>query len=373
MDAYRTYLYQVNSVIEGVSSGNIPAGEKKILLGEAKFVRAYIYFYLVNYFGDVPLVLTTDLKTNANISRSTKADVYARIVSDLSEAQADLSPDFLSTDLSTVTTERVRPNKAAATALLARVYLYNQQWQKAEEEASEVINDSRYQLLPDLNGVFLKNSPEAIWQMQPQFVDDGNSNTPDGRTLIPYPGDVPQRVISSFLLNTFEANDLRRADWTTTVSSGGADYPISFKYKIGNTTGGTQDQQEYIMVLRLAEQYLIRAEARAQQGKLLGADGAASDLNAIRNRAGLPNTAAAAQGDLLDAISRERRVELFIEGAHRWFDLKRTGKIDAVMGVVTPLKGGTWSPYKALLPIPAQEFKNNPALRGHQNPGYSEN
>jgi hypothetical protein len=141
------------------------------------------------------------------------------------------------------------------------------------------------------------------------------------------------------------------------------------------TSGTTQaytKMTEYFMVLRLGEQYLIRAEARAKQGNIGGAQ---SDLNVIRNRAGLPNTTASDEASLITAILKERRVELFCEWGHRWFDLKRLGKIDEVMNIVTPIKSnGTvqWQSYKALYPLPLGDlFINNiqnPYLT--QNPGY---
>jgi hypothetical protein len=123
------------------------------------------------------------------------------------------------------------------------------------------------------------------------------------------------------------------------------------------------------MVLRLGEQYLIRAEARAQQGKVTGAGSAEEDLDAIRTRAGLSPTTASTQAQMLDAILQERRVELFAEWGHRWLDLKRTNTIDQVMSVVAPSKGGVWESYKALYPIPFNELLLNPKLKP-QNPGY---
>ena len=118
------------------------------------------------------------------------------------------------------------------------------------------------------------------------------------------------------------------------------------------------------MVLRFAELYLIRAEARAQQNKLTGANSAASDINVIRTRAGLSNTTATTQAALLLAVEKERQVELFTEWGHRWFDLRRTGRIDAVLSAVKP----TWKPTAALFPIPYLEIQRNPLLT--QNNGY---
>ncbi|HEY4197438.1 MAG TPA: RagB/SusD family nutrient uptake outer membrane protein, partial [Mucilaginibacter sp.] len=117
---------------------------------------------------------------------------------------------------------------------------------------------------------------------------------------------------------------------------------------------------------RLAEQYLIRAEARSQEGNVSGAQ---SDLNVIRNRAGLANTTASTQTTLLTAILHERQVEMFTEWGHRWLDLKRTGTVDAVMSLVLPAKGGGgWNPNMALMPLPLGDLQADQNLT--QNPGY---
>ena len=117
------------------------------------------------------------------------------------------------------------------------------------------------------------------------------------------------------------------------------------------------------MVLRLAEQYLIRAEARAEQNNLTGA---VADLNIIRNRAGLPNTTAVTQGDILTAIMHERQVELFSEWGHRFFDLKRTGQANTVLGAIASKQ--PWNTNQLLYPIPVSETTNDAFLQ--QNPGY---
>jgi hypothetical protein len=121
------------------------------------------------------------------------------------------------------------------------------------------------------------------------------------------------------------------------------------------------------MVLRLGEQYLIRAEARAQQNKISDAQ---SDLNIIRTRAGLPNTTASDKNSLLSEIFHERKVELFSEWGHRWLDLKRTNAVDAVMSIVTPLKanGQQWQSYQKLYPVEFSEVRKSPNLT--QTPGY---
>ncbi|SDG04977.1 RagB/SusD family nutrient uptake outer membrane protein [Chitinophaga filiformis] len=364
---YRDHIYRVNSLLEGVKkSATLPEDTKLILTGEAKFTRAWLYFYLVNLYGDVPLVLTTDFKANSTIPRTDKQLVYEQIVKDLKDAQEGLKTEFLDRDLVSSTQERIRPNKAAATALLARVYLYMGKWQEAETEAGKVINDADYELLADVNQVFLKNSKEAIWQLQPNPLDQQGANAPDGRSLINPSQRNPFFYVSSSILNAFEPDDIRKTSWITKSPSG---LIIPYKYKEG---WAVMEQKEYTMVLRLAEQYLIRAEARTHLNNLTGDNSATSDLNAIRSRAGLPGTSAVSQEDLLAAIAKERQTELFMEWGDRWFDLQRRGQLNAVMSVVAQQKGTTWAPYKALLPIPYDEFRYNPALRGHQNPGYLE-
>jgi hypothetical protein len=120
------------------------------------------------------------------------------------------------------------------------------------------------------------------------------------------------------------------------------------------------------MVFRLAEQYLIRAEARAQQDNLIEA---ISDLDVLRNRAGISliknTTPGISKTNLLLAIEKERQVELFAEWGHRWLDLKRTNRADIVLA---PTKS-KWSKDDTLYPIPTSEFNKNPRL-GDQNPGY---
>ncbi len=359
-------IHVTNSVLDGLAnSSGVSVPEKQQLNGEAKFMRAFLHFYGTNLFGDIPLVTTANYLTNNSISRSPQTEVYKQIIADLLDAQKLLSDNFVTPIGGNITTERVRPNKWAATALLARTYLYTDSFFNAETQSSLVISNTSMFNLDTLNGVFLANSNEAIWQMQP--VQPGY-NTFDGYhyILTSNPGSSMFPVaLSTNLVQAFEPGDKRDSNWVGTYTSDSINYYyFPFKYKIG-PPNANNPVQEYAMVLRLAEQYLIRAEARAQQNNLIGA---ASDLNIIRTRAGLPPTTAVNQVDLLNAINHERQVELFTEWGHRWFDLKRTGNVNSIMTVVTPQKGGSWSPNWALFPIPQSEIVINANLT--QNPGY---
>jgi len=374
-------VFKCNAAIEGLgaSTGLTPA-VKQQLLGEAKFMRAFYYFYLVNLYGDVPLPLTTDPKVNSLLARTPKAQVYQQMIADLKDAQNLLSTNYLDATLLSTTTERVRPTEWAADALLARVYLYSGDWINAEAQATAVINNASLYSLVALNSVFLKNSQEAIWQLQPTDI---NFNTTEARALVipatgPSTGGVVDNPVylSANLLKSFEPGDQRGVygNWVDTVSF----QPTSttydtvvfpYKYKVNTSPGVTSasGMTEYFMMLRLGEQYLIRTEARAQQNNIGGAQ---SDLNIIRTRAGLSNTSAGDQASLLTAILHERQVELFSEWGHRWFDLKRTGNVDAVMSVITPQKAGgaPWNSYQQLYPLPLSDLQQAPNLV--QNSGY---
>jgi hypothetical protein len=339
-------IYKTNSVIEGLAaSPGVTQQMGQQLTGEAKFIRALSFFYAVNLWGDVPLTLTPDYKTNNSIARSPVADVYAQIVADLTDAQSLLKDDF-----SASKGQRVRANAGAASALLARVFLYLEDWQNAETQASKVIaNSATYSLASDLTTVFGTSSKEAIFQLW------SNQYPRDYITFVATPVLGPAyAVLPGGFANTFEIGDNRVPAWTTTINFQGTSYFSSRKY-----IAFAVAPVDYSTVLRLAEQYLIRAEARAHLGKL---PEASADLNAIRNRSGLSNTSAATQSDLLDAIIGERRVELFAEFGHRWFDLKRIHKADAMLSVIKT----DWTASDALYPIPEAQIISDPAIT--QNP-----
>lgn len=344
------YIYSANLCIDGLTKSKVVTPSLKTqLLGEAKFIRAFCYFYLVNLFGNVPLETSSDYKTNQNIARTDRQLVYNQIIADLIDAIDELPADYPAG-------EKSRPSKYAAYAMLARVYLYNEKWSDAEKMADTVINSSVYHLDADLNAVFLKNSDEAIWQLQPVVP---NANTIEAKNIIPQTdAAMPTYLLTSTLINAFEPEDKRKMDWVTSRDFDGQTlyYPTKYKAFLPGAP-----VTEYYMVLRLAEQYLIRAEARAQQDKIKDAN---DDLNIIRSRAGLSDTTLSVKDSLLLAIEHEREVELFAEWGHRWFDLIRTGRANTLLGKIKP----TWKSTAILWPIPEEEINANPKLV--QNPGY---
>src|SRR5574338_510826 len=251
-------IYHANACIEALENNtNLPSSVRDQLLGESYVSRAFIYYYFVNLFGDIPLLLTTDYIENQKAAREPSANVHEQIIADLKNAQALLTASY-------PTDGRVRPNKWTATALLAREYLTLGQWVLAEQEASSIINSGDYVLEPDLNNVFLSASSEAIWQIMP--VENG-FNTTEGTTFIPPSWSVgpPAYLLTAYLINAFEADDQRKTDWIASRTIDGQTYDYPFKYKIGEYG---EPLTEYYMVFRLAEQYLIRAESYAHQGKI---------------------------------------------------------------------------------------------------------
>ncbi|BAV07689.1 outer membrane protein, nutrient binding [Filimonas lacunae] len=360
-------IYTTNSVLEGVeNSPALTPAVKQQLQGEAKFMRAFSYYYLVNLFGGVPVVTSTNYNTNGGLARSAAADVWKRIIVDLTDAKALLSGTYLDATLLKASAERVRPTRWAAIGLLSRAYLYSGDYVNAAAMADTLIANATSFSIVGLNSAFLKASAgnnEAIWQLQ--AVATG-FNTQEARLfIIPSTGPAASFPVylRDSLLNSFEKNDKRKTSWINSVTTGGTTYSFPYKYKVNTVNAAVT---EFSTVLRLGEQYLIRAEARA---KLHNTTDARTDMNVIRKRAGLDTLTLTDETALLDTLQHERRVELFSEWGHRWLDLKRTGKADAVMPAVTAAKGGTWSTNWQLYPIAFKELQADPALK--QNEGYN--
>lgn len=344
-------IYAANAVIEGVDHAVfLTEPDRNQLKGEALFVRALIHFYLVNSFGGVLYTKTTNYAVNRIAHRTAENDALLLVKSDLEQAIA-LLPELYSSP------ERVRPNRYAAYAMLARVNLYLHLWDEASNAASAVLNQTDvYVWENDLDKIFLKESTTTIWQLMPAMLGD---NTKEAKTFMFFSGPPPSSSLSPTTLNAFEANDKRKRHWTKMITKGVNSWSHAYKYKASSNTGSSV---EYSIVLRLAEQYLIRAEARAQQGDLVGAK---EDLNKIRNTAGLDDTPATSSTEIIAAVLKERQTELFCEFGHRFFDLKRNGLLDTAL---SPVKPG-WNTTDRLLPLPQKELLLNPNL-APQNESY---
>ena len=339
---------------------------KNRLIGEAKFLRAFNYFYLVRGFGDVPL------QHISLVERAPKADVYAYIEADLLDAidKLPLKSDYASADLG-------RATKGAAQALLAKVYMYEQKWQQSYDMATTVISSGQYGLESDYAVLWRassENGTESIFEVQArgeviahgvqQYSETqgarGTSgwgwgfNTPSQNLLDAYnaEGDVVRRDATII----FAGETL----WDGREVSASVENPMYNEKAYSSANAGAGDGDKNIRVLRLAEIYLIQAEA----ANALGNDATAlASLNLVRARVNLP-AATGGGTDLRNLIWKERRLELAFEH-DRWFDLVRTGQAQAAMAAAGKnFIVGT----QELFPIPYNQLIQTPEMT--QNPGY---
>ena len=207
-----------------------------------------------------------------------------------------------------------------------------------------------------MSQIFLNNSTTTVWQLNPS---GSTRNTAEGSLYIFTNGPPPTAALSADFMNCFEAGDLRKTTWIKSVTDGVSTWYHPYKYKQNKSSTPSKESS---IIFRTAELYLIRAEARVQSGNLTSGK---EDLNLIRDLAGLPPTPALTKETLLQAIIEERRVELFTEYGHRFYDLKRLGIIDNVLPETKP----GWNSTDKLLPIPELELSLNKNLLP-QNLGY---
>lgn len=345
-------IYASNSILEGLEDNTaLSEMDREQLQGEALFLRGFIHFYLSQLFGDIPYVTQTDYRENTLTGKLESSEIYERLIADL-EGAMDLLPE------SYVVPDRVRVNRYAAMAFLARVALYSGDWDRAVTLSDEVLDRTDlYSWEENLGQVFLKGNQGTLWQLKP--VSSGG-NTLEAQTFIFESGPpINQGALTQSFMNGFAPGDERAVHWTRGITNGTTVWYHPYKYKANTPTGSSL---EHSVVLRLGELYLIRAEAKMQLGDL---DGAMADLNKIRGRAGLSDLENLGRIGLETALIKERRYELFTEFGHRWFDLKRFQKVGEVLGPLKP----NWQEYQLLFPIPQSELLANPNLNP-QNDGY---
>ncbi len=336
-------INSANSVITYVPEVSDPlltAAEKNKVLGEAYFIRALGYFDLGRGWGGVQLQLkpTTDLASTKGIKRSSLQQTYDQVLTDLTQAESLLPEDA---------TTRNRAQKSTARALRARLHLYRKEWTQAETYATQVIGNTKYALATPYKTFFTApfGTTESIFELT-FSANDKNSfwnlwypSSASGQFTLKPSAPFVTKITNPAIGGTRNA---------LVAGTGNNVYGALYN------TSATSTDPSY--VIRLAEMYLIRAEARAQQNNLTGA---LADLNVIRARAGVPASTAATQADLLLAIEEENSLEFAFE-AHRWFDLVRTGRTGAVLGITNQ---NFW-----LFPIPLSDVLSDPDVT--QNPGY---
>ncbi len=347
-NVYNT-VYSANIILERLPKiSGVPARQKTRTLAVARFLRGYAYFIAAHTFGDVPFVTSTNLTANRNIAKSAKATVLDSVLADYQSALVNITDSSVDG----------YANKSVVRAALARFHLYQKNWTQAELFATQIIDSKKYRLESQFKGVVEKDfSDESIFEMGYSISDDpGTSSTGLNNIFVGRREAIPSNQLLAQLLST-EAGERRATLTFNSTQQKGDDNGLSVaKY-------GTADaDNNNITLFRLAEMYLIRAEARVQQAKLTDA---AEDVNVLRRRAKAPTVNATNQADMLLVIERERLYELAFEG-HRWYDLVRTGRAKAVMSAFSP----NWKDAYERWPVPQTEIQRNPALAGAQNPGY---
>jgi hypothetical protein len=363
-------INQANLMLQSLpeETANLTDAETDQYTAENLFLRALMYFELLRMYGDVPLILNPDPQESKSMARTPKAEIYASIIADLKDVMTKL-PE---TNIAGLDARRCG-NRYVAEALLARIYLFMGDYANAETAATNVINSENYSIETDLTGVIMRRSSEIIFAMDGNLPDAPNSCFIYSFQGMPmFYQDFPEAYawdysgwgcLTQTAIDEFEAEDQRFA---TLFTYSAEENVFSLKYPYGPFFQelADADPQDFC-VLRLSEMHLIRAEARTRKSSPDLA-GAAADLNLIRDlHGGLPATTATTQSEMIEALEHENRVEFMCEG-HRWFDLIRTNRADAVLSQLDYKTG--WSAHKVLLPIPAKELINNPNLT--PNPGY---
>ena len=335
-----------SSLYKSILSANsvIDNSDDATQVAEAKFLRALSYSKLVKVFGGVTLNLSPSPSTTDQsiLARSSAADVYLQIETDLADAISVLDNTGLSTG---------RATRIAAQALLGKVHLAQGDASSAESVLASVVNGASaagISLLDNFSAVFASDlNAEIIFATQ-LTSSIGISDYSGDTFNVWYAGGntkADEIPVSMELINAYTDGDTRKS---VTVD---AAIQVSNKYQ---TLGADQDWIE----IRFADVLLMYAEALNEGGNTAGA---ATQLNKVRNRAGLSNTTASSQAALREAIQHERRLELAFEG-HHWFDLVRTGTVDAEMG--QSINSNYY-----IFPIPTSEiFASDEVIT--QNPGY---
>lgn len=346
-------IYIANFILERLPEiQGVPAAQRAQVTATAHFLRGYAYFIGAYSYGGIPKVLTTDITTNRNIPRASKEEILALVLDDYNAALGVL-PSKPANGFA---------GEYAVRTALARYYLYAGDWDQAEAFADDVIDSKVYSLDTAFAAIVTEDFPgESIFEVGYTISDDPGTDSNIGlnnlfvgrREIIP----SNQEILA---LASDESGDRFSSIDFNTSDLNGADNGWSVaKY-------GTADQDNNnVYVFRLAEVYLIRAEARAQQNKVIGANSAQADINILRDRANAPAVGDVSQAQMLTLLEDERRYELAFEG-HRWYDLVRTGRIEQVM----PSFSANWNVKYEVWPIPQREIQNNNALKGNQNPGY---
>lgn len=372
-------INEANIILNGIDEVEGDEALKNRVRGEAHFLRALFYFDLAKVYGYEPgkevngwdrsvIIRTTPTLgfSDADFrTRATNRELYDLIESDLQTAIGLLPTASLGTS------NVYRASKGAAEALLSRVFLYDSKFAEAASMASQAMatlglgDDGTGLMGPDgyVEGFSTFPNPESIFEIEIRSNDwstvDGVNNSVSSLAANVFASAQFILTASDELIESYEEGDIRRDTWTETTRSG-ADGTV---YRSNKWLGAKGDFLENLPIIRAAELYLIRAEARFRTGD---AAGARADLSALRANRGLEAVESGVAGDdLFELILHERRVEFALEG-HRWFDLKRNGLNITKHGSFEDVP---YEDYRLLAPIPQDQLLLNEGLEN--NPGYN--
>lgn len=336
-------INRVNNVLDRIGGISMGDADRNLYTGDALFLRALSHYNLLLYFGGVPIKTkpTLDL-TTINQARNTVAEVYQQVIADLIQAESLLP----------ATRTIGWASSYSASALLARVYLSRfhatgeaSMADLAIEKAGLVINQGGYALAPVYSDLFAGNTTESVFEV----IFDAQNYNRLAQYFFPVSLTGRYEVApDTNFVKVFETPDTSR--FHTSITFDDQDKPYGFKYR--DIVSGT----DRVYVLRLAEMFLIRAEALAYTNG--NTEQIRADINVIRLRAGMEPTTAASIPELKLVIENERRHEFAFE-SQRWSDLVRTKRATTVLGI---------SENYTLFPIPLSELQTNTLMT--QNPGY---
>ena len=345
--------------IPGIYEEGDAAGTQ--LVGEARALRALAYFYLVRIWGDVPLITEPYLSIEQDIfvTRTDKETVLDYIEEDLTYAAQNCRDKFGNDR------DRIMFTKGSVNALLTHVYMWRHKYDEAITSSGLVLNNNLYSLvttMDDWGKIFTNSySKESIFE-----VAYNEKETNSLRVLYAI-GSYAIFTPSDKFKSSYETGD-KRIDYVYDVTL--TDPKAIWKYLgKGLSDEDPTPSKQNIVLIRLADIMLLRAEALNKKGGAQNQTEALGLLNRIRTRAGIPafatvDEAEAMYGDLESAILHERSIELCFEG-HRWFDLVRTGRAISTMN---PINGLSNEP-NLVWPISINSLRKNPNLE--QNEYYN--
>lgn len=345
-NAYKE-IYSANSIINGVeNSTGIGEIDKKRIKGETLLVRSLIYFYLSQIFGEVPYTTTTDYTVNQSLGKISETELLIKIQNDLETAVALLEDSYRNA-------ERVYPNRKAAELMLSLVLMQQKKWTEAEQQLKKIKQSPLYVWEPDVAKTFKKAGKHILWQLKPLKANDATEEAINYNFTTAVPNTY---ALSEDLVSSFASNDLRKQKWVKEITINQNHFYRCDKYR--NTTANTD---EYSVIFRLEEVYLLLAESLAQQNKV---EEALPYINAVRQKAAISALTSSSKEELLNNIVEENRKEFFTEHGNRFLTLKRNNGLNKMI----PVKPN-WQSYHQLWPLPISELLLNPNLNP-QNTGY---